>query len=73
VPLTHAEFTLSQMEEMLRGKFGEVVRTLAGFLLSHDRDTAIQMGAVAITMAGREVRAAVAAIIADTHLADDDH
>jgi hypothetical protein len=73
VPLTHAEFTLSQMEEMLRAKFGEVVRTLVSYLLSHDRDTAIQMGAVAITMAGREVRAAVAAIIADTHLADDDH
>jgi hypothetical protein len=73
VPLTHAEFTLSQMEEMLRAKFGEVVRTLVSYLLSHDRDTAIQMGAVAITMAGREVRAAVAAIIADTHLADDGH
>ena len=73
VPLAHAEFTLSQMEEMLRTKFGEVVRTMAGFLLSHDRDTAIQMGAVATTMAGREVRAAVAALIADTHLADDDH
>jgi hypothetical protein len=73
VPLTHAEFTLSQMEEMLRAKFGEVVRTLVSYLLSHDRDTAIQMGAVAITMAGREVRAAVAGIIADTHLADDDH
>ena len=73
VPLTHAEFTLSQMEEMLRAKFGDVVRTLVSYLLSHDRDTAIQMGAVAITMAGREVRAAVAAIIADTHLADDDH
>jgi len=73
VPLTHAEFTLSQTEEMLRAKFGEVVRTLVSYLLSHDRDTAIQMGAVAITMAGREVRAAVAGIIADTHLADDDH
>ena len=73
VPLTRAEFSLSQMEEMLRGKFGEVVRTLVSYLLSHDRDTAIQMGAVAITMAGREVRSAVAAIIADTHLADDDH
>ncbi len=73
VPLTHAEFTLSRMEEMLRAKFGEVVRTMVSYLLSHDRDTAIQMGAVATTMAGREVRAAVAAIVADTHLADDDH
>lgn len=73
VPLAHAEFVLCRMEEMLRAKFGEVVRTMTSYLLSHDRDTAIQMGAVAITMAGREVRAAVAQIVADTHLADDDH
>jgi hypothetical protein len=31
------------------------------------------MGAVATTMAGREVRAAVTRIMADTHPADDDH
>ena len=73
VPLAHAEFTLCQLEEMLRSKFGDVVRTVVSYLLSHDRDTAIQMGAVAATMAGREVRAAVARIMADTHLADDDH
>ena len=73
VPLAHAEFTLGQLEEMLRAKFGGVVRTVISYLLSHDRDTAIQMGAVATTMAGREVRAAVAQIMADTHLADDDH
>lgn len=73
VPLAHAEFSLCQMEEMLRAKFGDVVRTLVSYLLSHDGDTAIQMGAVAITMAGREVREQVARIIADTHLADDDH
>ena len=73
VPLTHAESTLSRTEDMLRAKFGEVVRTMVSYLLSHDRDTAIQMGAVAATMAGREVRAAVAAIVADTHLANDDH
>ncbi len=73
VPLAHAEFTLGQLEEMLRSKFGDVVRTLVDYLLSHDRDTAIQMGAVATTMAGREVRAAVSRIMADTHLADDDH
>lgn len=72
VPLSHAEFTLSRTEEMLRAKFGEVVRTMISYLLSHDRDTAIQMGAVATTMAGREVSAAVAAIVADTHPADDD-
>lgn len=73
VPLTHAEFALCRAEEMLRARFGEVVRTMIGYLLSHDRDTAIQMGAVATTMAGREVRDAVAAIVADTHLAEDDH
>ncbi|MEI6252028.1 MAG: hypothetical protein WCP30_04430 [Mycobacteriaceae bacterium] len=72
VPLTHAEFTLSRTEELLRAKFGEVVRTMVSYLLSHDRDTAIQMGAVATTMAGREVSAAVAAIVADTRLAGDD-
>lgn len=73
VPLAHAEFTLGLTEEMLRAKFGEVVRTMISYLLSHDRDTAIQMGAVAITMAGREVQAAVADIVAGTHLSDDDH
>jgi|688.fasta_scaffold753262_2 hypothetical protein len=73
VPLAHAEFTLGQLEEMLRAKFGDVVRTVVSYLLSHDRDTAIQMGAVATTMAGREVRAAVTRIMADTHPADDDH
>jgi hypothetical protein len=30
------------------------------------------MGAVAITMAGREVQTAVAAMVADTHLAEGD-
>lgn len=73
VPLAHAEFALGQLEEMLRAKFGFVVRTVVSYLLSDDRDTAIQMAAVATTMAGREVRAAVAGIIADTHLAEDDH
>jgi len=73
VPLTHAEFTLSRLEELLRVKFGDVVRTVVSYLLSHDRDTAIQMGAVATTMAGREVRSEVAAIVADTHLGEDDH
>jgi hypothetical protein len=73
VPLSHAELVLCQMEEMLRSMFGGVVATMISYLLSHDRDTAIQLGAVAITMAGREVRRAVAKIVADTHLADDDH
>lgn len=67
VPLEHAEFALSRVEEMLRKQFGEVVRTAVGYLLSHDRDVAIQMVAVATTMAGREVSAAASAVIADTH------
>lgn len=69
VPLEHAEFALSRVEEMLRAQFGEVVRTAASYLLSHDRDVAIQMVAVATTMAGREVSAAASAIVADTHRA----
>ena len=73
VPLAHAEFTLSLIEEMLRTQFGEVVKTAITFLLSHDRDTAIQMTSVATTMGGREVRSAVARIIAETRLSDDDH
>jgi hypothetical protein len=73
VPLAHAEFTLGELEEILRSKFGDVVRTVVSYLLSHDHDTAIQMGAVAATVAGREVRIAVSRIMADTHLADDDH
>lgn len=44
VPLAHAEFALCQLEEMLRAKFGDVVRTVMSYLLSDDRDTAIQMG-----------------------------
>lgn len=73
VPLAYAEFTLSLMEEMLRGQFGDVVKTAVSYLLSHDRDTAIQMTSVATTMAGREVRRAVSQIIADTRLSEDDH
>ncbi|MCB0924316.1 MAG: hypothetical protein KDB50_07205 [Mycobacterium sp.] len=63
VPLEHAESALARLEEVLRGRFGEVVRTAASYLLSHDRDTAIQMVAVATTMAGRVVRADVADIL----------
>lgn len=55
------------------GQFGDVVKTAVSYLLSHDRDTAIQMTSVATTMAGREVRRAVSQIIADTRLSEDDH
>ena len=57
---------LAGVEDLLRVQFAEVVGTAAGYLLSHDRDVAIQMAATATTMAAREVRAAVAQIIADT-------
>lgn len=70
VPLDHAESALSRAEEMLRRQFGEVVNTMISFLLSHDRDVAVQMAATATTMAAREVRSQVAAIIADTHRGD---
>ena len=73
VPLAHAEFAFSRMEEMLRGQFGDIVKTAASYLLSDGRDTAIHMMTVATTMAAREVQSATAGIIADSHLTDDDH
>lgn len=73
VPLAHAEFAFSRMEEMLRGHLGDIVKTAASYLLSDGRDTAIHMMTVATTMAAREVQAATAGIIADSHLTDDDH
>lgn len=73
VPLAHAEFTFSRMEEMLRAQFGDIIKTAASYLLSDGRDTALHMMTVATTMAAREVRAATAGIIADSHLTEDDH
>ena len=71
VPLSHAEFALSRVETMLREQFAEIAGTAASYLLSDDRDTAIQMAAVAITMAAREVRAQVADVIAATRVQDE--
>lgn len=71
VPLSHAEFALSRLEVMLRGQFADVAGTAASYLLSDDRDTAIQMTAVAVTMAAREVRSQVADIIGQTRPTDD--
>jgi hypothetical protein len=70
VPLSHAEFALSRIEDVLRDQFADVVETAASHLLSHDRDVAIQMVAVAATMAGRDVRDAVVAIISETRTVD---
>lgn len=71
VPLAHAEFAMSRIEDVLRRHFADIVGTAAAFLLSHDRDTAIQMTAVAATVAGREVHSAVMEIIGQTHLLDE--
>jgi hypothetical protein len=71
VPLAHAEFALSRIEELLREQFAEVVATAASYLLSDDRETAIQMATVATTMAAREVRARVTEIIGQTRALDE--
>lgn len=70
VPLAHAECVLARIEQAVRGQFTEVVGSAISYLLSHDRDTAIQMLAVAATMAGRRVAADVAAIIVATREED---
>ncbi len=71
VPLEHAAFALAGIEEALRARFAEVVETAATHLLSHDREVAIQMAAVATTMVGREVTGEIAGIIADARPAGD--
>ena len=72
VPLAHADFVLSRVEVLLRSHFADIVGTAASHLLSHDRDTAIQMTAVAATMAGREVHTEVMAIMAEMRLIESD-
>ena len=71
VPLAHAEFAMSRIEDVLRSQFAAIVGTAASHLLSHDRDTAIQMTAVAATMAGREVHTEVLAIIGQIRMLDE--
>ncbi len=66
VPLEQAHTALERTEALLRGRFGEVVRTAADYLLSDDRDTAIQMMTVAITMAARDIRHRFAEIVIGT-------
>ena len=72
VPLAHADFVLSRVEVLLRTHFADIVGTAASHLLSHDRDTAIQMTAVAATIAGREVHTEVMAIMAEMRLIESD-
>ena len=71
VPLAHAEVALSAVEEVLRRHFSDIVGTAASHLLSHGRDTAIQMTAVAATMAGREVHSEVLEIIGRIRLTEE--
>jgi hypothetical protein len=71
VPLEHAEFALARIEALLRERFADVVDTAASYVLSDDREVAIQMATVATTMAAREVRSGVAEIIGQTRLGDE--
>lgn len=66
VPLEEAGTALDRTEALLRAHFGEVVRTAAEYLLSDDRDTAIQMMTVATTMAARDIRDGFAEIVIGT-------
>lgn len=66
VPLTHADSALGRTEALLRARFAEVVGTAADYLLTDDRDTAIQMMTVAITVAARDIRAGFADIVCGT-------
>jgi hypothetical protein len=68
VPLECAEFALSRIEAVLRKHFADVVDTAASYVLSDDREVALQMAAIATTMAAREVRSKVAEIIGQTRL-----
>lgn len=63
VPLTQIAAAQARAEELLRGQFEDVVSTAVSYLLSDGRDVAIQMTAVAATMAGHEVRSGMAALI----------
>ena len=71
VPLEHAGFALSRIEDLLRAQFEDIIGTAASYLLSDDRETAIQMATVATTMAAREVRSGVAEIIGQTRRFDE--
>ncbi len=72
VPLSHAEFALSRIEVLLREQFADVVGTAASYLLSDGRDAAIQMAAVATTMAARKVRSGMFEIIGRTRIGDEE-
>lgn len=66
VPLPHAACALARAEEALREQFGLVVEIAAVNLLDRGRDAAIQLIAIAATVAGRDVRTLLAEIIAES-------
>lgn len=63
VPLAHAAAALAAAEELLRSQFGVVVEIATVHLLEQGRNAAIQMMAVATTVAGRDVRAGLAEVL----------
>ena len=66
VPLAHAGHASAQIEDALRNRFAEVVGAGLSYLLSDDRDVAIQMLAVAATAAARQVVTDIEAVIVAT-------
>ena len=65
VPRDQIAAAQARTEELLRAQISAVVGTAISYLLSDGRDAAIQMTAVAATMAGKEVAAAMPAVIAE--------
>lgn len=65
VPRDQIAAAQARTEELLRAQFSDVVGTAVSYLLSDGRDVAIQMTAVAATMAGKAVAAAIPAVVAE--------
>lgn len=65
VPRSQIAAAQARAEELLRAQLADVVGTAVSYLLSDGRDAAIQMTAVAATMAGKAVAAAMPALIAE--------
>lgn len=61
----HIAAAQARTEDLLRAQLSDVVGTAVSYLLSDGRDIAIQMTAVAATMAGKELLTAMPAIIAE--------
>lgn len=72
VPREQVAAAQARTEDVLRAQLSDVVGTAVSYLLSDGRDVAIQMTAVAATMAGKEVLAAMPAIIAEFSSAGED-